>query len=147
MAIHSSFMVVYLNWVWVRNAELHWMRDPLLSGSGWSIAKPMPKSLEVSVMRIVSGLVLKGCTLVVKSSLICLNFCSTLLVHTHSVPFLSRGPRKATKSVEKAVSWFASPRNSVMALYLLLSGRMLDWLTTCPTNEISFPSSSFFWQT
>ena len=58
--MHSSSMVAYLVWVGVRDAEPHWIRDHFSPGSGCSRAKPIPKSLEASVIRIDERLGLNG---------------------------------------------------------------------------------------
>ena len=54
--MHSNSMVAYLVWVGVRDADPHWMRDHFFPGSGCSNAKPIPKSLDASVIKMMVDL-------------------------------------------------------------------------------------------
>ena len=58
--MHSNSMVAYLVWVGVRDANPHWMRDHFSPGSGRSNAKPIPKSLDASVIKMDGRNGLKG---------------------------------------------------------------------------------------
>ena len=161
MAMHSSLMVAYRVWVGVREVDPHWINYHFSLGRGWSRANPIPKSLEASVMRILSRLGLKGwpVVVVVRSSLTFSKSSCMSSVHTQAVPFLRSGRRVAVmfaRSGTKAMSWFASPTNnlswnifsgvgkSAMALYLLSSGLIPNWLTMWSAKELSFPISNFF---
>ena len=91
--MHSNSMVAYLVWVGVREADPHWKRYHFSLGTGCSNAKPIPKSLDASVIKMDGRFGLKGWTVVVvvRSSFTRSNSLFMSPVQTHAIPFLRCG--------------------------------------------------------